>query len=94
MKIDVKGSTSEFGDLQTFYIQGIFAVPPTKPAGYEYFPGVGYYKFYADGVNTFNEALNICQNEGAHLAIKSVMSLRDSVVSENSVTKVTRHHED
>ncbi|KAG8229812.1 hypothetical protein J437_LFUL008180 [Ladona fulva] len=62
------------GEFETIFVlfyckEPNFSVPPPKPAGYEYFPGVGYYKFYPDGVKTFNEALNICQNDGAHLAI-------------------------
>jgi len=36
--------------------------------GYELFPGVGYYKFHSKSA-TWNDAWNICTQEGAHLAI-------------------------
>ncbi|KAG8225994.1 hypothetical protein J437_LFUL003053 [Ladona fulva] len=69
LKIELKSRTVASGDQKTFHLQGILAVPPSIPAGYEHFPGVGYYKFYSNGVNTFNEAITICENDGAHLAI-------------------------
>ncbi|KAG8236598.1 hypothetical protein J437_LFUL016950, partial [Ladona fulva] len=37
--------------------------------GYEYFPGVGYYKFHSEGTHSFWDAKSICENEGGYLAI-------------------------
>ncbi|KAG8231577.1 hypothetical protein J437_LFUL011573 [Ladona fulva] len=37
--------------------------------GYEYFPGVGFYKFYSGGTNYFSKAKKVCESDGAHLAI-------------------------
>ncbi|KAG8239328.1 hypothetical protein J437_LFUL019022, partial [Ladona fulva] len=41
---------------------------PQRSEGYEFIPGLGYYKFHKKNANFVN-ATNICRNEGAHLAI-------------------------
>ncbi|KAG8228060.1 hypothetical protein J437_LFUL007230 [Ladona fulva] len=43
-------------------------LPPQRSEGYEFFPGIGYYKLHTASENFVN-ASNICRNEGAHLAI-------------------------
>ncbi|XP_071452960.1 hemolymph lipopolysaccharide-binding protein-like [Hetaerina americana] len=67
--IDLKSSITEQGGVISFHLGGILTVPPNLPAGYEYFPGIGYYKFYTDGVNSFSDASSKCMKDGAHLAI-------------------------
>ncbi|KAG8231322.1 hypothetical protein J437_LFUL019527 [Ladona fulva] len=44
-------------------------VVPPRPADYELFPGVGYYKFHTNFAKGFEEASSICAKEGGHLAI-------------------------
>ena len=46
----------------------LFTVPPFRAQGYELRRGVGYYKIHSVP-KTWNEALQICAQEGGHLAI-------------------------
>ncbi|KAG8236597.1 hypothetical protein J437_LFUL016949 [Ladona fulva] len=66
---DTKAGTSENRCKKNFHIEGTFAVPRPVPYGYEYFCGIGYYKFYPLGSKSFNSAIAICENDGAYLAI-------------------------
>jgi hypothetical protein len=57
-----------------------FAVPPKDqdaesptheakaPPDYELLPGLGYYKFHTD-IKTWEKARDVCEKEGAHLAV-------------------------
>ncbi|KAG8236594.1 hypothetical protein J437_LFUL016946 [Ladona fulva] len=68
-KLDVKTSVSESQGRKTLIFQGAYTVPSSAPRGYEYFPGVGYYKFYPKGTKSYSKAMDTCINDGAHLAI-------------------------
>lgn len=47
----------------------VSAAPPPRPGpGYEYYPGIGYYKFHPEA-RTWAEAKKICAEEGAHLLV-------------------------
>ncbi|KAG8236593.1 hypothetical protein J437_LFUL016945 [Ladona fulva] len=68
-KLNVKTVVSEFKGRKALIIQGTYMVPRPAPQGYEYFPGVGYYKFYTEGTKLYSEAMGTCINDGAHLAV-------------------------
>ncbi|KAG8229802.1 hypothetical protein J437_LFUL005883 [Ladona fulva] len=69
LHVKVKQSFRNLTDAQTVQLDGIVIVPPPRPADYELFPGVGYYKFHIKNANNFDDALAKCANEGGHLAI-------------------------
>ncbi|KAG8236595.1 hypothetical protein J437_LFUL016947 [Ladona fulva] len=68
-KLDVKTYVSESEGRKTMIFQGKYTAPPPAPHGHEYFPGVGYYKFYPESTAKFDKAMDTCRNDGAHLAI-------------------------
>ncbi|XP_069703794.1 hemolymph lipopolysaccharide-binding protein-like isoform X2 [Periplaneta americana] len=49
-------------------IATLVAPPPKAHPGYELFPGVGYYKLHTKSA-VWEEAIRICEQEGAHLGI-------------------------
>jgi hypothetical protein len=69
-----------------------FAVPPRDgdaeeqkprrkpPADYETLPGLGYYKFHTD-IKTWDKARDICEKEGAHLAVINSLTEAKSLLS-------------
>jgi hypothetical protein len=59
--------------VQSSLANAVLAPPPRAPPGYsapgyELFPGVGYYKFHT-AAKTWDEARQICQQEGGHLVV-------------------------
>ncbi|XP_071448779.1 hemolymph lipopolysaccharide-binding protein-like [Hetaerina americana] len=68
-KLDIHTRNDKSGEFQLFNLQATVTVPPSRPEGYEYFPGIGYYKLYAEKPSNFDEALKTCSREGGHLAI-------------------------
>jgi hypothetical protein len=50
------------------------------PADYELLPGLGYYKFHTD-IKTWDKARDICENEGAHLAVINSLTEAKSLPS-------------
>ncbi|KAG8237277.1 hypothetical protein J437_LFUL017473 [Ladona fulva] len=67
--LKVNQAVTETVGLQKFHLDAVFAVVPPKPSDYEYFPGVGYYKFHTTFANGFEDASSKCAKEGGHLAI-------------------------
>jgi hypothetical protein len=66
----VEFSSSESNDLLNYCVS---VPPPGTPLGYhapgyELFPGVGYYKFHTTP-KTWDEARQICQQEGGYLVV-------------------------
>ncbi|KAG8239614.1 hypothetical protein J437_LFUL019286 [Ladona fulva] len=75
-RLDFLHTNFENKGIQKNYVLGTITVlPPGSNSskgesleGYEFFPVFGYYKFHKNRV-TFQNAIKICQSEGAHLAI-------------------------
>ena len=54
-----------------------FYILETPAPLYEYFPGYGYYKLHTN-IKSWYEAKEICESEGAHLAI--INSLEEAAI--------------
>ncbi|KAG8230910.1 hypothetical protein J437_LFUL002942 [Ladona fulva] len=67
-KFKVNHNVKTENGMQYFFLQGNLIVPPSPPVDYDFFPGVGYYKFYTKP-ETFDDAQRICERSGGHLAI-------------------------
>ncbi|XP_069701708.1 hemolymph lipopolysaccharide-binding protein-like [Periplaneta americana] len=78
-ELDLDHTTTKCEDSESIVITSIVTAPslPASEAvrqkrvpspGYEVMPGFGYYKLHTTG-KTWNEALQICEQEGAHLLI-------------------------
>jgi hypothetical protein len=50
------------------------------PADYELLPELGYYKFHTD-IKTWDKAQDVCENEGAHLAVINSLTEAKSLPS-------------
>ena len=68
------GTVTEQSEAQHFALLDVpqrgflFTAPPLRAPGYELHRGVGYYKIHSE-LKTWHEALQICAQEGGHLAI-------------------------
>ncbi|PSN54456.1 Hemolymph lipopolysaccharide-binding protein [Blattella germanica] len=79
-KVDIDHSSAKCDGGDSVLIEATITVPPRDdveeppkyhrkaPADYELLPGLGYYKFHTD-IKTWENARDICEKEGAHLAV-------------------------
>ncbi|XP_066996912.2 hemolymph lipopolysaccharide-binding protein [Anabrus simplex] len=66
-KIDIDHQTRGCGVKESF--SAVITVPQPGPApGYVLIEGIGYYKYHTDS-KVWPEAMKVCEEEGAHLAI-------------------------
>ncbi|XP_067000267.2 hemolymph lipopolysaccharide-binding protein [Anabrus simplex] len=65
---DVNLSTTVCDNVETVHILTSVTVPPPRVTGYEFFPGIGFYKHHKEA-RTWDDAQKTCVKEGAHLAI-------------------------
>nr|CAD7453757.1 unnamed protein product [Timema tahoe] len=68
-------------------------IPETVISTYNYFGKVGYYKLYYDEMTTWNNSLESCAKDGAHLAVinslDEAVRLRDMFIFHSSTTTTT-----
>lgn len=68
-EVDLEHTITSCDGQDSIDIKATLTAPPELPTpGYELFPLMGYYKFHPIGL-TWREALHVCSQEGAHLAI-------------------------
>ncbi|KAJ9584258.1 hypothetical protein L9F63_021380, partial [Diploptera punctata] len=83
--VDVEHNIKSCGGSDTIDIQATLIAPLETPRpGYDLFPGMGYYKFHDEAI-IWQDALRICAQEGAHLAI--INSEAESTLIKNLFAK-------
>ncbi|KDR16872.1 Hemolymph lipopolysaccharide-binding protein [Zootermopsis nevadensis] len=68
-EVDLEQSVISCNGQERINLTATLTAPPEPPTpGYELFPRMGYYKFHPTG-HIWKDALSVCMQEGAHLAI-------------------------
>ncbi|XP_023709454.1 hemolymph lipopolysaccharide-binding protein [Cryptotermes secundus] len=68
-EVDLEHTVTSCDSHDSIDIKATLTAPPDLPTpGYELFPLMGYYKFHPIGL-TWRDALRVCAQEGAHLAV-------------------------
>ncbi|XP_069696355.1 hemolymph lipopolysaccharide-binding protein-like [Periplaneta americana] len=91
-QVDLEQITTKCAGVKSVQIVATITAPPATatppiPAGYEFTPGLGHYKFHKTP-KTWDEARKICEQEGGHLAI--INSEDESKVLQNLFSKVAK----